>query len=89
MYLLAARRMSITPARCLVVEDSVAGATAAVLAGMTVLGYVGGAHDPAEQAVKLRNVGAKHTFNHMNCLPGLAEAWTRELGFNWPSIPAE
>jgi beta-phosphoglucomutase-like phosphatase (HAD superfamily) len=89
VYLLATRQMAVAPARCLVVEDSVAGATAAVAAGMTVLGYAGGTHDPKEQALKLRHVGAKVTFNHMNDLPGLAETWTRELGFSWPSITAE
>ncbi|AUT66574.1 HAD family hydrolase [Paraburkholderia terrae] len=89
VYLFAARHMAVVPARCLVVEDSVAGATAAVSAGMTVLGYAGGAHDSEAQALKLRHVGARGTFNHMSDLPGLAETWTRELGFNWPSITAE
>jgi beta-phosphoglucomutase-like phosphatase (HAD superfamily) len=89
VYLLAARDMAIDPARCLAVEDSVAGATAAVLAGMTVFGYAGGAHDPEEQALKLRSVGVEVTFNQMSHLPGLAKAWTREFGFSWPPITAE
>ncbi|WP_233858282.1 HAD family hydrolase [Paraburkholderia sp. HD33-4] len=89
VYLLAATKLAISPARCLVVEDSVAGATAAVSAGMTVLGYAGGAHDPGEQALKLSSVGVEVTFNQMSDLPGLAKAWTRELGFSWPPVTAE
>ncbi|BFG81134.1 HAD-IA family hydrolase [Paraburkholderia terrae] len=89
VYLFAARHIDVAPGRCLVVEDSVAGATAAVSSGMTVLGYVGGAHDPEEQGRKLRHVGAQVAFNHMSDLPGLAETWTRELGFSWPSNTVE
>jgi mannitol-1-/sugar-/sorbitol-6-phosphatase len=37
-FLLAAERLGVTPARCLVFEDSVAGQTAAARAGMTVVG---------------------------------------------------
>lgn len=37
IYLLAARRMGADPARCLALEDSPAGVTAALAAGMTVI----------------------------------------------------
>lgn len=37
IYLLAAARLGVPPARCAAVEDSVAGATAALAAGMTVV----------------------------------------------------
>lgn len=37
-FLLAAERLGVPPARCLVFEDSVAGQTAAARAGMTVVG---------------------------------------------------
>ncbi|WMY11822.1 HAD family hydrolase [Paraburkholderia phenoliruptrix] len=89
VYLFAAKHIAVAPARCLVVEDSVAGATAAVSAGMSVLGYAGGAHDPEEQASKLRKVGVDITFNHMSDLPGLARVWARKFGFSWPSITVE
>jgi HAD superfamily hydrolase (TIGR01509 family) len=36
-YLLAARRLTLPPGRCLVVEDSISGVTAATQAGMAVL----------------------------------------------------
>ncbi len=39
VYLAAARHFNIDPSRCVVVEDSVLGVTAAVTAGMTVYGH--------------------------------------------------
>jgi HAD superfamily hydrolase (TIGR01509 family) len=42
LYLHAAEVMSVDPARCVVVEDSRPGTTAALAAGMRVLGYAGG-----------------------------------------------
>lgn len=44
LFLLAARRMGVAPARCLVVEDSMPGIQAGLSAGMQVLSYRGGAH---------------------------------------------
>ena len=42
LFLLAAGRMGVTPARAAVVEDSVPGVEAGVAAGMTVYGFAGG-----------------------------------------------
>ena len=42
VYLSAAQRMGVTPARCVVVEDSKYGVQAARAAEMSVLGYAGG-----------------------------------------------
>jgi len=78
VYLAAARRLRVAPERCIVVEDSVTGASAAVAAGMTVLGFAGGAHAPEEQAEKLRNVGANAVFYSMRELPLLVESWTQD-----------
>ena len=44
LFLHAADAMGATPARCVVVEDSPAGIEAAQRAGMTVIGFTGGAH---------------------------------------------
>ena len=57
LYLYAAQKMGFTPDRCAVVEDSIAGATAGVAAGMKVFGYYGLAHQPEQQAEKLRTLG--------------------------------
>jgi len=46
-YLLAAARLGVAPDRCLVVEDSVAGARAAVAAGAACLFVTNGMVDPA------------------------------------------
>jgi HAD superfamily hydrolase (TIGR01509 family) len=50
IYLLAAGRLGVTPAQCVVVEDSPAGATAALAAGMRVLGFAPGPTFAAMQA---------------------------------------
>lgn len=44
IFLHAAHQMGTTPDRCLVIEDSPAGAQAAHAAGMRALGFVGGTH---------------------------------------------
>jgi phosphoglycolate phosphatase len=59
VYLAAASSFAIPPARCLVVEDSIPGVTAAVRAGMQVYGHA--AFTPAEQ---LKEAGAV-PFNNM------------------------
>jgi len=51
-YLLAARRLGVAPADCLVIEDSTAGIRAARTAGMTVIAVRAGnfAHQPQDEA---------------------------------------
>ncbi|MEM6666452.1 MAG: HAD family hydrolase, partial [Pseudomonadota bacterium] len=41
LFLFAAKSMGTAPGRCLVIEDSIAGVTAGVAAGMTVIGFIG------------------------------------------------
>ena len=73
LFLFAAERMRTLPARCLVIEDSVAGVTAALAAGMAVLGYHGGSHCRPDTAATLRAAGAGITFDDMRQLPDLIE----------------
>jgi beta-phosphoglucomutase-like phosphatase (HAD superfamily) len=51
--------MKVRPADCIVVEDSPAGITAAVTAGMKVIGFVGGSHSGAELGQQLIAAGAR------------------------------
>ena len=67
VYLAAARHLQADPARCLVIEDSVVGATAGVAAGATVWAYC----PVPEQGPALRSVGVSQLFGHMGDLPAL------------------
>lgn len=60
LFLLAAERLGIAPARCAVIEDSVNGVKAGRAAGMTVIGFTGGAHADAGLADRLTEAGAHH-----------------------------
>lgn len=67
IFLLAARKNGVDPSECLVVEDSIAGVTGAVAAGMQVAGFLGGghiAHLPGH-AQALRTRGAHHIFTQL------------------------
>ncbi|AWB47369.1 hydrolase [Gemmobacter aquarius] len=65
LFLLAASRLGIEPAGCVVIEDSVAGATAARAAGMACFGYAPQGDHPA-----LAATGAR-LFSSMHALPAL------------------
>jgi len=71
LFLYAAERMTIRPERCVVVEDSVAGVTAARAAAMTVLGFTGGGHCGPDDAARLLEAGARVVFERMALLPTL------------------
>jgi HAD superfamily hydrolase (TIGR01509 family) len=71
LFLFAAEQMKVPPARCLVVEDSVAGVTGALAAGMMVFGFHGGSHCRPDTAKTLRAAGAAVTFDDMRQLPDL------------------
>ncbi len=62
LFLYAAAHMGVDPSKTLVIEDSGAGATAGVAAGMTVWGFSGSSHDPEKQAKNLKSVGAHDVF---------------------------
>lgn len=72
LFLYAAQRMHIDPSRCMVIEDSPAGVTAARAAGMQVLGFAGGGHaQAASHRQKLRALDPAGVFDNMAALPGL------------------
>jgi beta-phosphoglucomutase-like phosphatase (HAD superfamily) len=71
LFLFAAERMHATPARCVVIEDSVPGIKGARAAGMTVLGFHGGSHCRPGYGETLKNAGATITFDDMRQLPDL------------------
>ena len=58
IYLSAAETLDTDPKRCIAVEDSIAGVTAAVAAGMTVIGFLGGGHIQPGHGDRLREAGA-------------------------------
>ena len=82
LFLYAAAEMLTAPARCLVIEDSVAGIAAALAAGMPVLGFHGGSHCRPGYADRLRAAGASSTFDDMRQLPGLIAQIDQKPGLN-------
>jgi HAD superfamily hydrolase (TIGR01509 family) len=60
IFLHAAQTMRVDPARVLVIEDSEAGVTAGVAAGMTVVGLTAGGHIRDGHAERLTARGAHH-----------------------------
>lgn len=71
LFLHAAERMGTEPARCLVIEDSVPGVTAAKAAGMTAFGFIGASHCRAGHEDRLSAAGADLIFGEMRELPSL------------------
>ena len=68
IFLHAARVMGVNPRDCLVIEDSVVGVTAAVTAGMTVIGFIGGSHARGRLESQLRTAGARAIITDMRAL---------------------
>jgi len=77
VYLFAAQQLGVEPARCIVVEDSVAGLNAARAAGMKTIAFVGASHIPDGYTDVLRTMGITRVMQHMDELPGLVEAGVR------------
>jgi beta-phosphoglucomutase-like phosphatase (HAD superfamily) len=72
LFLLAAQRMRVQPAHCMVVEDSPAGVAAAHEAGMRVVAFTGGSHARlASHRRRLAELEPHAVLDDMSGLPGL------------------
>ena len=71
LFLHAAQQMGAAPAECIVIEDSLPGAEAALAAGMITLGFAGGGHIRNGHAEKLDALGVAAVFDDMAALPDL------------------
>ena len=69
IFLLAAQRMGIAPAHCMVIEDSASGVRAALAAGMAVVGLCAGSHLRPGHSQRLTDAGASY----------IAETWSEVL----------
>ena len=58
LFLFAAAQLEVSPARCMVVEDSVNGIIAARAANMLSIGFIGGGHADARHSDRLLEAGA-------------------------------
>lgn len=65
VYLKAAQMLNVPPHECLVLEDSVAGASAAIAAGMTVIGFLGASYLSQDIQERLTKAGVSCTIKHM------------------------
>jgi len=75
LFLHAAAAMGVSPERCLVIEDSPAGITAAKAAGMAVFGYLGGSHvGPGGLRILVENLHPDAIFDDMQALPDLVSS---------------
>lgn len=68
IFYYAAKQMGVEAERCVVVEDSLAGVTAARRAGMRVLGFTGGSHCQGNHSGALRGAGAEVVFDQLDLL---------------------
>jgi HAD superfamily hydrolase (TIGR01509 family) len=70
LFLLAADRLQVDPADCVVVEDSAAGVGAAAAAGMRPIGFVGRSRAEGRLARDLADAGARAVIADMRALKG-------------------
>jgi beta-phosphoglucomutase-like phosphatase (HAD superfamily) len=77
VYIHAARQLGVDIGRCVIIEDSIIGATGALASGATVIGLAAGAHCLDGHAEMLRALGVGHiaeSFDEVAMLLGLAHA---------------
>ena len=75
LYRAACLSLGGEPEASLVIEDSVAGVTAARAAGLTVLGFVGARHGELGATRRLLEAGASAVFDDMSTLPARVAQW--------------
>jgi HAD superfamily hydrolase (TIGR01509 family) len=71
MYLEAVARSGLSLSETVVVEDTRTGASAAIAAGIRVIGFLGAEHATPEMAEELREVGAVAIVDDFRTLPAL------------------
>src|SRR5262245_22743195 len=77
LYLFAASSLGVTPANCIVIEDSTLGIQAAISAGMKTIGFAGASHATVELAQRLKEAGANIVIAAMSDLPAAIDRLTR------------
>jgi len=65
VFIKAADRLGVIPLNCLVIEDSPVGVVAAVKAGMSAIGFVGGSHASLALRERLLQAGAVGIFDDL------------------------
>jgi HAD superfamily hydrolase (TIGR01509 family) len=71
LFLHSAAQLDVDPGRCVVIEDSVHGVLAAIAAGMTPIGFVGGGHCDVGLGQRLLANGAEMVVTHHNQITAL------------------
>jgi HAD superfamily hydrolase (TIGR01509 family) len=74
VFLHAARIFETDPADCIVIEDSVAGVTGGVAAGMRVVGFIGASHSWPGHGEALMDAGALTVIRRLRDFPATVEA---------------
>jgi HAD superfamily hydrolase (TIGR01509 family) len=77
VFLYAAAKIGVDPAHAIVIEDSVAGVTAGLRAGMRVIGFHGGSNGIADLGERLHRAGALIVIDRMADLPEAVAALRR------------
>lgn len=73
IFLYAADKMDALPSRCIVVEDSVAGVSAAKSAGMTCIGFTGGSHCAEGHSQCLYDASADIVVDNLEAVKSIVE----------------
>lgn len=74
IFLYASQNLNTRPDQCIVVEDSVAGVTAAKSAGMACVGFDGGFHCGYGHRERLIEAGADHVCNTMESIKKILQS---------------